>query len=59
MALLRRIFTPTVAMLSDATASVPVEAEIPLRPLRHYTSSIRYQQHHDIDVLTLRVESVG
>ena len=48
-----------LAMLREAAASVPVEAEIPLRLLRHYTSSIRHQQYHDIDILTLRVESVG
>ncbi len=48
-----------LAMLSEAAASVPVEAEIPLRLLRRYASSIRHQQYHDIDMLTLRVESVG
>ena len=44
-------------MLSEAAASVP--GEVPLRLLRHYTSSIRHQQYHDIDILTLWVESVG
>ena len=28
-------------MLSEAASSVPVEAEVPLRLLRHYASSIR------------------
>ena len=46
-----------LAMLSEAAASVP--GEVPLRLLRHYTSSIRHQQYHDIDILTLWVESVG
>ena len=44
-------------MLSEAAAGVPVEAETPLRLLRHYASSIRHQQYHDIDILTIRVES--
>ena len=48
-----------LAMLSEATASVSIEAETPLRLLRHYASSIRHQQYHDIDILTIRVEAVG
>ena len=48
-----------LAMLGEASASVPVEAETPLRLLRHYASSIRHQQYHDIDILTIRVESAG
>ncbi|WP_420634915.1 hypothetical protein [Candidatus Palauibacter sp.] len=48
-----------LAMLSEAAASVPVEAETPLRLLRHYASSIRHHQYHDIDILTIRVEAVG
>ncbi len=46
-----------LAMLSEAAVGVPVEAETPLRLLRHYASSIRHQQYHDIDILTIRVES--
>ena len=46
-----------LAVLSDAPVSGPVEAETPLRLLRHYASSIRHQQYHDIDILTIRVES--
>ena len=48
-----------LAMLSEAAASVPVETETPLRLLRHYASSIRHQQYHDIDILTIRVDAVG
>ena len=48
-----------LAMLSEASASVPEESETPLRLLRHYASSIRHQQYHDIDVLTIRVDAVG
>ena len=46
-----------LALLSEVAAGVPVEAETPLRLLRHYASSIRHQQYHDIDILTIRVES--
>ncbi len=48
-----------LAMLSEAATSVPVETETPLRLLRHYASSIRHQQYHDIDILTIRVDAVG
>ena len=48
-----------LAMLSEGAAKVPVEAETPLRLLRHYASSIRHQQYHDIDILAIRVEGAG
>ena len=48
-----------LAMLTEAAAGAPVESETPLRLLRHYASSIRHQQYHDIDILTIRVESVA
>ncbi|MDE0249170.1 MAG: hypothetical protein OXO56_14740 [Gammaproteobacteria bacterium] len=46
-----------LAALSEGAPSVG--EEIPLRLLRHYASSIRHQQYHDIDILTIRVESAG
>ena len=48
-----------LAMLNEGAASVPAEAETPLRLLRHHASSIRHQQYHDIDILTIRVEGTG
>ena len=46
-----------LVMLSEGA---PVaETETPLRLLRHYASSIRHQQYHDIDILSIRVESVA
>ena len=41
-------------VLSDRSEA-PAEHEISLRLLRHYASSIRHQQYHDTDVLTIRV----
>ena len=46
-----------LGMLSEGSPSVG--AETPLRLLRHYASSIRHQQYHDIDVFTIRVESTA
>ena len=47
-----------LATLADQVAA-PVEEEISLRLLRHYASSIRHQQFHDTDVITVRVRPTG
>ena len=48
-----------LAVLAEGAASAPVESETPLRLLRHYATSIRHQQYHDIDILTIRVDAAG
>ncbi len=45
-----------MAMLGEGPPSVPVAEETSLRLLRHYASSVRHQQYHDTDVVTVRVE---
>ncbi len=45
-----------LAMLSEGVTSLPNEAEMPLRLLRHYATSVRHQQYHDTDIVTFRVE---
>ncbi len=45
-----------MTMLGDRP-EVPDESEISLRLLRHYASSVRHQQYHDIDIVTVRVEN--
>ncbi len=45
-----------LAMLSEGVTGLPNEAEMPLRLLRHYATSVRHQQYHDTDIVTLRVE---
>ena len=45
-----------VALLGDHAAGVPAEEELSLRLLRYYASSVRHQQYHDTDVITVRVE---
>ena len=44
-----------LALLSEQVTGPPVEQEISLRLLRHYASSVRHQQFHDTDVITVRV----
>ena len=43
-----------MVMLNEGAPSIGEET--PLRLLRHYASSIRHQQYHDIDILSIRVE---
>ena len=42
--------------LGDWAAGGSIE-EMPLRLLRHYAASVRHQQYHDTDVVTVRVEA--
>ncbi len=44
-----------MALLSERAADTPIEEEISLRLLSHYASSVRHQQYHDTDVVTVRV----
>ena len=45
-----------MALLGERTAGEPVDLEVSLRLLRHYASSVRHQQYHGTDVVTVRVE---
>lgn len=45
-----------MALLSERAVDTPVEEELSLRLLRHYATSVRHQQYHDTDVVTIRVE---
>ena len=42
-------------LLTDE-ADTPNERELSLRLLRHYAASVRHQQYHDIDIVTVRVD---
>ena len=46
-----------IALLGENTDAPPVEREISLRLLRHVASSIRHQQYHDTDIVTIRVKA--
>ena len=48
-----------LALLGEAGAGDAIEREVSLRLLRHLASSIRHQQYHDTDIVTVRVESPG
>ena len=47
-----------MAVLKDRPGAVQIEEEVSLRLLRHYASSVRHDQYHDTDVVTVRVEPV-
>ena len=48
-----------IALLGEASASATIEREVSLRLLRHLASSVRHQQYHDTDIVTVRVEPPG
>ena len=48
-----------MALLGDRPVGGRMEQEVPLRLLRHYASSVRHNQYHDTDVITVRVESAS
>ena len=47
-----------IALLGEHTAGTPVEHEISLRLLRHLASSVRHQQYHDTDVVTVHAKAL-
>ena len=48
-----------IALLREQTTEFSIEREVSLRLLRHLASSVRHQQYHDTDILTVRVEAPG
>ena len=48
-----------IALLGDASAGAMIEREVSLRLLRHLASSVRHQQYHDTEIVTVRVEPPG
>ncbi len=46
-----------LAVLAAGGGETPVEQEISLRLLRHLASSVRHQQYHDLDIVTLQVKA--
>ena len=48
-----------VALLGETEDEASVEREASLRLLRHLASSVRHQQFHETDTLTIRVQGAG
>ena len=48
-----------IALLGEANAAAMIEQDVSLRLLRHLASSVRHQQYHDTDIVTVRVEPPG
>ena len=46
-----------IALLGEDTAEGPAEREVSLRLLRHLASSVRHEQYHDTEFVTLRVDT--
>ena len=45
-----------IALLGEVGGADQIEREVSLRLLRHLASSVRHQQYHDTDIVTVRVE---
>ncbi len=48
-----------IALLGPRIDETLCEQEVSLRLLRHLTSSVRHQQYHDTDIVTVRVAASG
>ena len=46
-----------VALLGEHVDAASAEREVSLRLLRHLSSSLRHQQYHDTDIVTIQVEA--
>ena len=46
-----------IALIGGEADEAPDEHDVSLRLLRHLASSVRHQQYHDIDIVTVRVTS--
>ena len=46
-----------IALLADRPDDVLMDREVSLRLLRHIASSVRHQQFHETDIVTVRVEA--
>ena len=46
-----------IALLGEQTDETPVEREVSLRLLQHLASSVRHQQYHETDIVTVRVKA--
>ena len=48
-----------IALLGEASAGAMIEREVSLRLLRHLAASVRHQQYHGTDIVTVRVDPPG
>lgn len=49
----------SMTLLGERATADTMEREVSLRLLRHLASSVRHQQYHETDILTVRVEPPG
>ena len=46
-----------IALLGEPADAAGIERDVSLRLLRHLASSVRHQQYHDTDIVTVRVQA--
>ena len=52
-------FQDRLATLPDDADETSIDQEVSLRLLRHLASSVRHQQYHDTDIVTVRVKATA
>ena len=52
-------FEDRIAFLEEPADDGSIEHEVSLRLLSHLASSVRHQQYHDVDIVTVRVRTAG
>ena len=45
-----------LSVIESPTSLEDVEEQVSLRLLRHYASSVRHQQYHDVDIVTIQLD---
>ena len=45
-----------LSVLTAQSTELPLERDISLRMLRHYSSNVHHQQYHDLDIVTVHVK---
>ena len=55
----RRNIEDQVRQLQQHNSETPTEQDLSLRLLRSYATSVRHQQYHDTDIITVRVGPPG
>ena len=46
-----------MALLGEQVGEIPIERDVSLRLLRHLASSVRHEQYHDTDIVTVHVDA--
>ena len=55
---IKTVIQDQIAFLGKQVSEESIEQEVSIRMLKHIASSVRHQQFHNTDVITIRVEAI-